>query len=349
MFRSFVLCLTLFVCGGFKGLAQTPPAADETLKISTELVLLDVQVVARQTGQGVSGLRAEDFTVYEDGVKQSIEHFSYDRLPLSVVLLIDVSGSVLPLVERLQQSAQQALDKLRPEDEVAILAFSKEVWLTQDFTRDRPALLAALQDLGTGAYLERGKKLNAASGGPTAIGEGLFYAAAHLIAAAQPRQRRAILIITDNLPHDTNPPHSRTEVRAQLLEAGAVLHALIVDNASSKAAKATRYSPLNIFTEKVIFKSAGNVNGYVEQTGGQMLGAKQADAGAKLAEMFEQLRARYSIGYTPVNANFDGRFRKLKLKISRQAEATHGRLLLKTRQGYLAKPPAERETVTPNH
>ena len=349
MFRSLVLCLTLIVGAGLTGLAQTAPAADETLKISTELVLLDVQVLARQTGQSVSGLRAEDFTVYEGGVKQSIEHFSYDRLPLSVVLLIDVSGSVLPLVERLQQRAQQALEKLRLEDEVAMLAFSKEVWLTQDFTRDRTALFRALQDLGTGAYLERGKKLNAASGGPTAIGEGLYYAASHLLAAAQPRQRRAILIITDNLPNDTKPPHSRAEISAQLLDAGAVLHALIVDNTSSKAAKAARYSPLNILTEKVIFKSAGNVNGYVEQTGGQMLAANQEDAGTKMAAMLEQLRARYSIGYTPANAEFDGRFRKLKLKVSRQAEAAHGRLLLKTRQGYLAKPPAERQTVTPNH
>jgi VWFA-related protein len=341
MWRYALLCLTLVVCC-LNAVAQDTPAADERLEISTTLVLLDVQVLDWRTGQAVRGLRAADFSLYEDGVKQEIAHFSYDQLPLSVVLLVDVSGSVVPFMERLQQGARQALEKLKPEDEVAVLAFGKEVWLTRAFTRDRAAQLAALRDLSTGAYLEHGKKLNVVSGGPTAIGEGIYYAAAQLTAAARPRHRRAILIITDNLPNDANPPHSRAAISTQLLDAGAVLHALVVDDRAGKLAKATSYSPLNIFTEKVIFKSAGNVNGYVAQTGGQLVSASREDASEKLAAVFEQLRARYSIGYTPLNANFDGRFRKLKLKISRQAEAAHGRLRISTRQGYLAKPPAER-------
>jgi VWFA-related protein len=354
MLRNAAWCCALLVfslCLERQALAQgslKAPAPDEALKFSTELVLLDVQVLTRQTGFAVSGLRKEDFTVFEDGVKQEIAHFSYDRLPLSVVLLIDVSGSVLPLVERLQQSARQALERLKPEDEVAVLAFGKEVWLLRDFTRDRPALAAALQELSTGAYLERGKKLNTLSGGPTAIGEGIYYAAAHLI-AAPPRRRRAILVITDNLPNDDNPPHSRAEVSAQLLDSGAVLHALIVDDAASKLAKASRYSPLGIFTEKVIFKSAGKVNGFVEQTGGKLLNANKGDAGEKLAAAIEQMRLRYSIGYAPLNTTFDGGFRKIKLKLSRQAEEPYGPLVIKTRQGYVAKPRAERPAGMPIH
>jgi VWFA-related protein len=347
MFRYATLCLVL-VLGCLGSFAQDQTNQAETLKFSTDLVLLDVQVLARQTGHAISGLGQADFTVFENGVKQEIAHFSYDRLPLSVVLLVDVSGSVLPYVERLQQGALQALAKLKPEDEVAVLAFGRQVWLTRDFTRDRAALVAALNEFRTGAYLS-GQQLNTDSGGPTAIGEGIYYAAAQLAATAQPRRRRAILIITDNLPNDSHPPHSRAEVTAQLFEAGAVLHALIVDDAGSKMAKASQYSPLNIFTEKVIFKSAGNVNGYVEQTGGQLLRANQADAGEQLAALIEQLRMRYSIGYTPLNTKFDGRFRKLNVKLTRQAAAPYGPLVIKTRAGYQAKPRPAPQPGSPNH
>ena len=101
--------------------AQKQSNSDEVIRLGAELVLLDVDVLSKKTGQAVDGLSAEDFVLYEDGVKQPITHFSQDRLPLSVLILLDVSGSVWPTIKALREGALDALQNLKPAEEVALM------------------------------------------------------------------------------------------------------------------------------------------------------------------------------------------------------------------------------------
>jgi VWFA-related protein len=117
--------------------APQPPQSDEVIRLTTELVVVDAQVLHKQTGRVVGGLARESFLLYEDGVKQEVTHFSQDKLPLSIVLLLDVSGSVQPVIKQIQAGALQALQHLKAEDEVALMAFGAKAVLVQDFTRDR--------------------------------------------------------------------------------------------------------------------------------------------------------------------------------------------------------------------
>jgi hypothetical protein len=71
----------------------TPEAAEDVVKIDTDLVKIDALVMQKNTARIVGGLNREDFRVYEDGTKQEITHFSTDQLPLSVMLLIDRGSS----------------------------------------------------------------------------------------------------------------------------------------------------------------------------------------------------------------------------------------------------------------
>src|SRR5262245_24016557 len=96
----------------------------EPIRLGTSLVVLDAQVLNRRTGAVVGGLKREDFLIHENGVRQEITHFSQDKLPLSIILLLDLSGSVRPYVEQIRDGALQALSRLKPEDEVALLAFA---------------------------------------------------------------------------------------------------------------------------------------------------------------------------------------------------------------------------------
>ncbi|HMB28095.1 MAG TPA: hypothetical protein VKS99_08300, partial [Blastocatellia bacterium] len=77
---------------------QEPPKREiiltESIRLSTDLVVIDAQALDRKTGRIINGLKAADFELYEDGVKQEITHFSQDGLTLSVILLMDLSGSV---------------------------------------------------------------------------------------------------------------------------------------------------------------------------------------------------------------------------------------------------------------
>src|SRR5262249_40269984 len=71
---------------------QRPKQSELTVKIDTDLVVTDALVVSKKTGRVIGDLKREDFLLYEDGVRQEITHFSQDKLPLSVMLLLDVSG-----------------------------------------------------------------------------------------------------------------------------------------------------------------------------------------------------------------------------------------------------------------
>src|SRR5262249_48047130 len=129
-FKSLCLLLPLMTALVPFCSAQNPSRQEiilpESIRLSTDLVVIDVQALNRKTGQIVNGLKATDFELYEDGVKQEITHFSQDRLSLSVVLLMDLSGSVSPALKEIQSGALLALERLKENDEVAVIDLSPD-------------------------------------------------------------------------------------------------------------------------------------------------------------------------------------------------------------------------------
>lgn len=102
---------------------QTPTEPpQEAIKLRTELVVVDAQVIDKRSREFIRGLKPQDFDLFEDDAKQRIEFMSQDKLPLSIVLLVDISPSVRPVIEKVREGALQALQRLRPEDEVALMA-----------------------------------------------------------------------------------------------------------------------------------------------------------------------------------------------------------------------------------
>src|SRR6185436_3957796 len=117
--------------------SQQSPADEQTLKLRSDLVLVDVLPVQKKTGRIIGDLKREDFTITEDGAQQKVEYFSKDKLPVSVVLLVDRAGCVNPFNEQIRAATIKAINHPKPEDEVAIMTFSNKVALFQSFTRDR--------------------------------------------------------------------------------------------------------------------------------------------------------------------------------------------------------------------
>ena len=94
-----------------------------TLKVDVSLVLVET-TVRDQKGRIVDDLKREDFRLLEDGVEQTITHFSRDDLPLAVALVVDGSGSIAPVLQELHRAAYDTLSQLKPEDRVALYAFA---------------------------------------------------------------------------------------------------------------------------------------------------------------------------------------------------------------------------------
>src|SRR5437868_6420075 len=109
----------------------------EVIKVNTELVVFDAQVIDKKTKRVIGDLTKDDFELSDNGARQQISYFSRDELPLSIMLLLDVSGSVRPILHQIRDGALNALQRLRPQDQVAVVAFANTSRLAQNFTNDR--------------------------------------------------------------------------------------------------------------------------------------------------------------------------------------------------------------------
>jgi VWFA-related protein len=294
--------------------------SDQPIKLNAELVVLDIQVVNKKTGHVVGNLKKDDFLVYEDGVKQQITHFSQGELPLSIVLLLDLSASVRPVIKQIRDGALRALQRLKPEDEIAIMVFANKAKLIQDFSKDRELIVDQIEKI---------KELRAEIGGGTFLNDGIYHATAHMRKSSNPNGRRVIIAITDNV--STQPffiGHSAKEILHELFEHGIVICGVLVDSWLSKAQRATIWNRL---------LRKGNIKKYADETGGVVLNAKKEDVESQFGQLIDQLRTRYTLAYMPSNQKLDGKFRKIKVEISPEVEKREGKLAVLARRGYYAR------------
>jgi hypothetical protein len=127
--------------------SDSPRGDGENVRLAVDLVVLDAQVIQQKTGRVAGNLNKEDFLVAEDGVRQQITHFSQDTLPLSVILLIDRGGCLDPFSAKVRHATLEALQRLRPQDEVALMSFANTTELIEGFGRGKDRILAGLDHL----------------------------------------------------------------------------------------------------------------------------------------------------------------------------------------------------------
>ncbi len=309
--------------------AQNPNSQEvilqETIRLSTDLVVLDVQVLNRKTGAIINGLKAADFELYEDGVKQEVTHFSQDRLPLSVILLMDLSGSVSPALKEIQSGALLALERLKEKDEVAVIAFSSDTQLVQDFTPDRKLIIEKIGHIEKTSVIGQG----------TSLFEGLKSAAIHMNKASNPTSRRVIITVTDNIAWENHfSGLSEKEVSDRILESGSMVCGLVVEGAMTRTEKIFNWErPRND-----IYRRRMMVDPFANQTGGEIIKSNKAEVNARLALLIDHLRTRYSLGFSPKKEQADGGFRRIGLALTREAQKRLGDVVVRTKQGYYARP-----------
>jgi VWFA-related protein len=304
---------------------EDPPARDEeVVKTDVDLVVLDALVLQKQTGRVVGGLKREDFTLTEDGVAQKITNFGQDTLPLSVILLIDRGGCLDPFGENVRRAARDAVSRLKPSDEVAVMAYHDSADLVEPFTRDRESVSDAL-DRVPGHDEEANHCLNRA----------FYEAARYMIKAGNPVGRRVIIVITGVTSNfDCDPGPSGAEAKREVFESGSVVCGLIPRSAEQRMESGMMRTATGIGG---IFKlSTLRINDLAEETGGEVLDDKPEKLDGTFNTLVEHLRTRYQMGYVPTNRKHDGTVRKLRLKISPAVEKSRGKLAVKTKRSYVA-------------
>jgi VWFA-related protein len=301
-------------------------AQESTFQVTTNVVVVDAQVVSKKTGRTIGALKKSDFEILENGEKQDIAYFSQNELPLSIVFLFDLTDTVRPVLKPLAAGALEALHHLKPEDETAVMVYDSTARLLQDFTTDRALTVAAIE-----------KARDMTSDEEAYFNEGIYQAAAESDKAKNPGSRRVIIWLTDNVPNI--PPakiHTEADAYQKLFETGTVVSCLLERSAMSDTF-------LVLYTKNPLFglsrKHAppGDVYKYAAQTGGQVMKSSKADVATKLAELIDQIRTRYSLGYHPSRRQAAGTFCEIKVNLAPGIEKREGAALVKTKRGYYRK------------
>jgi Ca-activated chloride channel family protein len=130
-------------------LASTSSAAHPPI-FSGGVQLVDVAVTVSRQGELVAGLQPDQFIVLEDGAPQPIVRFAHQDMPLAVTLLLDVSRSMTPYADAVQQAASRFIAALGPRDVAQVVTFSQRMHVVQGFTSDHDVLMAAVKARDSG-------------------------------------------------------------------------------------------------------------------------------------------------------------------------------------------------------
>ncbi|HEX8852396.1 MAG TPA: VWA domain-containing protein, partial [Pyrinomonadaceae bacterium] len=206
------------------GFAQD--ASDEPIRIDTSVVSLDVLVVDKQTGASIDGLRREDFTVTDDGRPQTLAFFSQGadaRLPLALVLLLDVSHPQMPdkQVLRMRAAVRRAIwETLESGAQVALVNLSPDYEIVKPLGHDPQTILELITPTEGFRKADAGRTKRTSE---LDIGGALLSAVRH----AQERQRQSrveLVVISEKLYAGRRQAASGAVTK--LLASGAVVHAI---------------------------------------------------------------------------------------------------------------------------
>ena len=143
--RSLTICLLLL-----SPLEGQDPNSGLNLRVDTTLVLIPV-AVTDSLNRFVLGLQKEDFHLFEDGVEQTVAHFSGEDAPLSIGLVFDESGSMDYKLRTSQAAVAQFLKTMNADDEAFLVEFSDSAKLSVGFTSHTEEIQDALKKLNRAA------------------------------------------------------------------------------------------------------------------------------------------------------------------------------------------------------
>lgn len=323
---------------------QTPTGPEEVdagdvIRVNTTLVTIPVSVMDRD-GRYVPNLQKEEFRIWEDGVEQDVAFFQSVDKPFSVVLMLDTSPSTQFRLEDIQDAAITFVNQLRSDDKVMVVSFNDDIKILSEFTTDRNKLQRAIQRSKT----DDGTRL---------------YDAVDMVINQQLSRvqgRKAIVLFTDGV--DTTS--RRASYESNLMDAQE-LDALIypVQYDTSQDMNTNNYPPMGQID--VWGQILGGIFGGGRRRGGggsprgtgrndyeigsqylrelaNSTGGRQYPADSlqnmsyAFANVAEELRRQYSIGYYPKRPPQTGQRRQIRVR------ARQPNLAVRARDSYIFNP-----------
>jgi Ca-activated chloride channel homolog len=301
----------------------------DTLRVNTSLVTVPVSVMDRN-GKYVPNLQRRDFHVFDNGVEQRVAYFATVDQPFTVVFLIDTSGSTNFRMDEIQEAAISFVNQLKDQDRVMVISFDDQIRVLSEPTSDREALTRAIR--------------RTRNGGGTRL-----YDAVDVVLRQKLSQisgRKAVVLFTDGV--DTTSRHaSYASTIREAVESDGAVYSVAYNTANSLPINAGGLPRRGGILNFPFPGSGGGVPGVGNPTpadyrradeylheislesggrffrGGTMVGLSSA-----FAELADELRRQYSIGYYPP-AGQAGQRRIIKVRVNQPD------LVVKARDSYI--------------
>jgi len=266
----------------------------KTSPIRLDVKVVQIPVTVTDTwDRPVEGLRPSDFRLFEDDVEQKIVYLSREEAPASVGLIFDASGSMRDKIETSVEAVDQFFETTLPGDEFLLVRFSDTPTLITGFTDDTHEISGCLHAIRPKGW--------------TALNDAIYLGIQKMRAARN--SRKALLVLSDG--GDNNSRYSGPEIRDLVREADVRIYSIGLQIGMLQGGR---------FLEKIS-----------DETGGRMIRVRKLE---ELPEAMEKLsrdlRSQYLLGYYSTNAQNDGRFRRVRVRVN------HPTVHASWRRGYYA-------------
>lgn len=253
-------------------------------RVDTNLVLVPL-TVTDPVDRLVTGLEKQNFSVFEDNHPQNIRTFACDDAPVSIGVILDLSGSMSNKVVRARGAVLQFMKTSNPQDEFFVIGFNERPVLITDYTSsvdDVEARLATVQ-----------------AGHRTALLDAIYFGLEKMKEAKY--QRKALLVVSDG--GDNNSRYTENEVRAAVREADVQIYSIGIFDPEAATVE-ERNGPLLL-------------NDISSETGGRLFRVDDLSEMSDIATRISaELRNEYVLGYKTDNLRLDGKWRKVKVKLA---------------------------------
>ncbi len=264
--------------------APRQPEHQQTLKSSVDLVLVNVTVTDSH-GRLVHDLRASDFLLVDGKNPQHIRYFSSEDEPISVVVILDTSGSMGNKIEQACGAATEFFRSSNPQDEFAVVTFADKPRMLTHFTD-------SLEDIESVLHFLQ-------PGGPTALWDAMYVGLNAMRAARY--GKKALLVISDG--GDNYSRYTQREIKSVLREADVQVYAIDIFERFPKSPE--ERSGLLALDE------------VTNTTGGRVfLTHDSNELHRAVKQISEELRTQYVLGYLPDKTTLDGKWHKIKVEMN---------------------------------
>ena len=331
-----------------------PEEIDEgdVVRVNTTLVTLPVSVTDRD-GRYIPNLRKEDFRLWEEGVEQNVAFFSSVDKPFSVVLMIDTSGSTRYRLAEIQDAAITFVNQLRRDDRVMIVSFDDQIRVLSDFTSDRSRLRDAIQRTepgdGTKLYdavdLVMNQRLNSVEGRKAIVlfTDGVDTTSRHASYASNIRDAEELDALIYTVQYDTYMdqgggggggwpgagrwPNSNADILGQILGG-------VFGRGGGRGGRGGGHGGGGVGNSRRDYEVANRyLHELSERTGARNYqGDSTQNLSSAFANIADELRRQYTLGYYPKTPAQAGQRRQIKVRVNQP------NLAVRTRDSYVFNP-----------